>query len=65
MIYKVEVVEEIRYHIMFEVEADSEEGAKNIVMDDVVEGDIIDQDITYYDILGVHERSDKEEGGSL
>jgi hypothetical protein len=55
MIYKVKVVEEIRYHITYEVEADSEDEAKDLVMGEVVEGDIEEQDITYYDILSVDE----------
>ena len=55
MIYKVKVVEEIRYHITYEVEANSEDEAKDLVMGEVVEGDIEEQDITYYDILSVDE----------
>ncbi len=55
MIYKVKVVEEIRYHITYEVEADSEDEARDLVMGEVVEGDIEEQDITYYDILSVDE----------
>jgi hypothetical protein len=55
MIYKVKVVEEIRYHITYEVEADSEDEAKDLVMGEIVEGDIEEQDITYYDILSVDE----------
>ena len=55
MIYKVKVVEEIRYHITYEVEADSEDEAKDLVMGEVVEGDIEEQDITYYDILSIDE----------
>ena len=56
MIYKVKVVEEIRYHITYEVEADSEDEAKDLVMGEVIEGDIEEQDITYYDILSVDEK---------
>ena len=55
MIYKVKVVEEVRYHITYEVEADSKDEAIDLVMGEVIEGDIEEQDITYYDILSVDE----------
>lgn len=53
--YKVKVVEEIRYHITFEVEAESKEQAKNIIMENIVEGEIEDEDITYFDIISINE----------
>ena len=55
MNYKVKVVEEIRYNIEFDVEADSKEEACDIVRDDILEGEIIEEDITYFDIVDVHE----------
>lgn len=55
MLYKVKVIEEIRYNIIFEVEADSEEEATNIVIDDILEGDIIDEEVTYFDITDIQE----------
>jgi DNA-binding Lrp family transcriptional regulator len=55
MLYKVKVIEEIRYNIIFEVEADSEEEATNIVTDDILEGDIIDEEVTYFDITDIQE----------
>ena len=55
MLYKVKVIEEIRYNIIFEVEADSEEEATNIVTDDILEGNIIDEEVTYFDITDIQE----------
>lgn len=55
MTYKVKVVEEIRYNIEFDIEADSREEACNIVRDGILEGEIIEEDITYFDIIDVHE----------
>lgn len=55
MNYKVKVVEEIRYNIEFDVEADSKEEACDIVRDDILESEIIEENITYSDIIDVHE----------
>lgn len=55
MLYKVEVKEEIRYNVIFEVEADSEEEATNIVTDDILEGTIIDEEVTYFGITDIQE----------
>ena len=55
MNYKVKVVEEIRYNIEFDVEANSKEEACDIVRDDILEEKIIEEDITYFDIVDVHE----------
>ena len=55
MTYEVEVCEEIRYRIKHIVEADSKEDARDIILNDINEGDIIDQDTTYFDITDIHE----------
>jgi len=51
--YRVKVIEEIRYHIDFEVEAESEKQAKDIIREDTIEGEITEEDMTYFEILSV------------
>lgn len=53
MTYKVVALEEIRYTVVYEIEAHSEEEAKNIVSNETNEGSIVNQDMTYFEIIDV------------
>lgn len=56
MTYKIDVIEEIRYNITFEIEANSKEEAKRIIRDDIVEGEIKNQEITDFEIVDIEEQ---------
>ena len=53
MTYKIVALEEIRYTVVYEIEARSEEEAKNIVSNETNEGSIVNQDMTYFEIIDV------------
>ena len=52
--YKIRTIEEVRTLIEYIIEAETEEEAKNLIRycDD---GKVIDEDLTYYEIISVDE----------
>ena len=53
--FEVRTIEEIRYIKSYTVEAETREEARQIVLDEEIEGKDISDDCTYFDIITINE----------